>query len=56
MKHPITLLLLAACNAALAPREVLKTDPSSAIPGLSFDTKGEQLIKAFAGSSAHYFK
>lgn len=55
MKYLIPLLLFALCNSALAQQEVLKTDPSLPIPKLSFDDKGELLIKASAGSSLNDF-
>jgi hypothetical protein len=55
MKYLITLLLFTVAHAALAQYEVLKTDPSLPIPQLSFDAKGELLIKASPGSSPNDF-
>lgn len=55
MKYLIPLLLFTLCNTALAQQEVLKTDPSLPIPKLTFDAKGELLIKASASSSPNDF-
>lgn len=51
MKYLLPILLFAVCSAARAQRNELTTDPSLAIPQLSFDPKGELIIKASATSS-----
>ena len=51
MKYSVAILLLAVCNASHAQRDVLTTDTTIAIPKLSFDAKGNLLIKASSTSS-----
>jgi len=55
MKHLITILLLAICYIGNAQETVLTTDPTLAIPKLSFDEKGELKIAASATSSPNDF-
>ena len=55
MKYSVAILLLAVCNASHAQRDVLTTDTTIAIPKLSFDAKGNLLIKASSTSSPNDF-
>jgi hypothetical protein len=55
MKYLITILLLAICHAGTAQQTVLTTDPTLAIPKVSFDQKGELKITAPATSSPNDF-
>jgi hypothetical protein len=55
MKYLLPILLFAVCSTARAQRNELTTDPSLAIPQLSFDPKGELIIKASATSSQNDF-
>ena len=55
MKYLSVILLLTICNVGQAQRTVLKTDPTLAIPELSFDTNGELKITASATSSQSDF-
>jgi hypothetical protein len=55
MKYSVAILLLVVCNAGQAQRNVLTTDTTIAIPKLSFDAKGNLLIKASSTSSPNDF-
>jgi hypothetical protein len=55
MKHLLIVVLLAFCLIGNAQQQVLTTDPTLAIPKLSFDDKGELKITASATSSPNDF-
>ena len=55
MKHLVAILLLAACHVGNAQETVLTTDPTLAVPKLSFDEKGELKVTASATSSPNDF-
>jgi len=55
MKYSVAILLLAVCSVSRAQRNVLTTDTTVAIPKLSFDAKGNLLIKASPTSSPNDF-
>jgi hypothetical protein len=55
MKYSVAILLLAICSVSQAQRNVLTTDTTVAIPKLSFDAKGNLLIKASPASSPNDF-
>jgi hypothetical protein len=55
MKYSVAILLLAICSVSQAQRNVLTTDTTVAIPKLSFDAKGNLLIKASPTSSPNDF-
>lgn len=55
MKYLLTIGLLAFCHAGNAQQTVLTTDPTLAIPKVSFDDRGELKIIASATSSPNDF-
>lgn len=55
MKYSVAILLLAVYNVGQAQRDVLTTDTTIPIPKLSFDAKGNLLVKASSTSSPNDF-